>query len=327
MRYLLRRIGFYLVAVWAGLTINFIIPRLAPGDPVGAMLARNRGRISPQAIPALEQQLGVSHAPLWQQYIQYFNNMLHGNLGTSVYYFPTPVKDVIGQDIWWTLMLFGVSVIISFTLGTLLGIVLAWRRGSLMDSIIPPVLTFLSAVPYFWLALLCLFFLGYTLNWFPISGGYDLGTTIGFTPDFILSAGRYALLPAITIVAVSLAGWLLNMRNTMITTLSEDYVLMAEAKGLPQRVVMLRYAARNAVLPNVTAFALTLGFVVGGQLVTEIVFSYPGIGYGLLQAVQNDDYPLLQGIFLMISLAVLVANFLADMAYAALDPRVRQEGS
>jgi peptide/nickel transport system permease protein len=158
---------------------------------------------------------------------------------------------------------------------------------------------------------------------FPLNGGYDTSTTVGWNTDFLFSAVNHALLPAFTIVLASIAGWLLGMRNAMITTLTEDYVLLAEAKGLSQRRVMLSYAARNAILPNVTGFALSLGFVVGGALLTEVVFSYPGIGFALLQAAQNSDYPLLQGIFLVIAIAVLGANFIADLVYVVLDPRVR----
>jgi peptide/nickel transport system permease protein len=257
------------------------------------------------------------------QYFQYLNNLFHGNMGTSFTYFPTPVSTVLLQELPWTLALVGTSVLISFTLGSLIGVLIAWKRGSFIDGVLPPLLTFFSAIPYFWLALVALYILAYTLNWFPLNGGYDTSATIGWNTDFLLSALKHALLPAFTIVLASIAGWMLGMRNAMITTLTEDYVLLAEAKGLSERRVMFSYAARNAILPNVTGFALSLGFVVGGSLLTEVVFSYPGIGFALLQAAQNSDYPLLQGIFLLIALAVLGANFIADLVYVVLDPRVR----
>jgi peptide/nickel transport system permease protein len=323
VKHLLRRIGFYLVALWASITINFIIPRLAPGDPAGALMARFQGRMTPQAIHSLELQFGISHDPLWMQYFQYLNNLIHGDMGTSFTYFPTPVLTVLVQELPWTLTLVGTSVLISFTLGSLIGVLIAWKRGSFIDGVLPPLLTFFSAIPYFWLALISLYILAYTLNWFPLNGGYDTSTTVGWNTDFLLSALNHALLPAFTIVLASIAGWMLGMRNAMITTLTEDYVLLAEAKGLSERRVMFAYAARNAILPNVTGFALSLGFVVGGALLTEVVFSYPGIGFALLQAAQNSDYPLLQGIFLLIALAVLGANFIADLVYVILDPRVR----
>jgi peptide/nickel transport system permease protein len=326
MRHLLRRIGFYLVALWASATLNFLIPRLAPGNPAESLMARLHGRVSPQSLHALEIAFGITHEPLWSQYLQYLNNLVHGNLGISITYFPTPVAAVIAQEIPWTLMLVGVSLVISFVLGTLLGVIVAWRRNSTLDGLFSPLFTFLSAIPYFWLALVVLYILGYLLNWFPINGGYDTTATVpGWSPDFIFSAFQHAILPAVTIVISSIAAWLLGMRNAMITTLSEDYVLMAEAKGLSQRRIMLTYAARNAILPNITSFALSLGFVVSGALLTEIVFSYPGVGYALYQAVENLDYALLQGLFLIIAIAVLGANFLADLVYVALDPRVRLE--
>ncbi|MBA2287149.1 MAG: ABC transporter permease [Ktedonobacteraceae bacterium] len=323
MKHLLRRLSFYLVALWASITINFIIPRLAPGDPAGVIMGRFQGRMNPQAINALRLQFGLSNDPLWIQYFRYLNNLLHGDLGTSFHYFPTPVATVLAQQVPWTLTLIGAALVISFVLGTLLGVIIAWQHGSLLDSILPPFLTFFSAIPYFWLALILLYLLAYLLNWFPLSGGYDTSTTIGWNSDFLFSAFYHALLPAITIVLASIGGWVLGMRNAMITTLTEDYVLLAEAKGLTQVRIMFAYAARNAILPNVTGFALSLGFVVGGSLLTEIVFSYPGIGFALLQAAQDLDYPLLQGIFLLIALAVLGANFIADLVYVALDPRVR----
>lgn len=325
MRHLLRRAGFYLIAIWASITINFLIPRLAPGDPVQAFMARMHGRISPQAQRALEIAFGVSHDPVWVQYFQYLSNLFHGDLGTSIMAFPNSVVSVIAQDLPWTLLLVGVSLVISFVVGTFLGVIIAWRRGKTLDVVLMPVFTFLSAIPYFWLALIMLYFLGYELQWFPLYGGYDAESTMpGWSPDFILSASYYAILPALTIVISSIAGWLLGMRNAMITTLSEDYVMMAEAKGLPQRRVMFTYAARNAILPNITGFALSLGFVVSGSLLTEIVFSYPGIGYTLFQAVEAQDYALIEGLFLIITLAVLAANFLSDIVYVMLDPRVRR---
>jgi peptide/nickel transport system permease protein len=325
MRHLLRRLGLYLVALWASITINFFIPRLIPGNPAEALISRLHGRVSPAALKALEIQYGINHDPLWQQYFQYMGNLAHGDLGTS---FTTlqPVSLAIARDLPWTLALVGVALIISFVVGTVLGVIVAWRRNGVIDGTLMPFFTFISAIPYFWLALALLYGLGFVLNWFPLNGGYDVNNvTPGWNLDFFISASQYAILPAITIIVGSIAGWMLGMRNAMITTLSEDYILMAEAKGLPQRRVMLAYAARNAILPNITSFALSLGFVVSGALLTEIVFNYPGIGYALLQAVDNKDYPLMQGLFLIISVAVLIANFLADLIYVILDPRVRNE--
>ncbi|HEX4207762.1 MAG TPA: ABC transporter permease [Ktedonobacteraceae bacterium] len=328
MRFLLRRIGFYVITVWVSISLNFLLPRLVPGDPAQAVMARFRDRaIDPEALQALEIQFGVSHAPLWQQYLQYLSNLLHGNLGISTSYYPTPVASIIMQRMPWTLFLGLITVILSFLLGTLLGIINAWRHGSKLDTVVSPMMMLISGIPYFWVALICLYLFAYTVNWFPLTGGYDDGLIPNWSADFILSALQHAILPAITIIISSIAGWMLTMRNAMITTLSEDYVMMAKAKGLSSRRVMLIYAARNAILPSVTGFALAIGFIVGGQLFTETVFSYPGIGYALVQAVGSKDYSLMQGLFIILTLTVLAANFFADLLYGLLDPRVRQERS
>ncbi len=331
MRHVIRRIIFYICAVWVAVTLDFFIPRLAPGDPVAALVGKmsTKGYVTPQMEQTLSAMFGLNTSdPLWLQYLKYLNNLLHGNLGNSIQYFPTPVATIIGQDIWWSVMLGGVAVFISFMVGCLIGIITAWKRGSALDTMLSPLMNFLSAIPYFWLALLSLFLFSYLLSWFPLSGGYDSADIDpGWTFDFISSVVQHAFLPALTLIISSVAGWMLTMRNSMITTLSEDYVLMAKAKGLTGWRVMFWYAARNAVLPNITGFAIAIGAIVGGQLLTEMVFSYPGIGYALLQAVQQQDYAMVQSIFLIITLAVLGANFLADMLYTFLDPRVRQERS
>jgi peptide/nickel transport system permease protein len=214
--------------------------------------------------------------------------------------------------------------VISFVLGTVLGTLVAWRRGSWIEGILP-VSTFFQAMPYFFLATLLLLFFSTDLKLFPDNGGYDFANhTIGFNAAFIVDALKHSVLPGVTIIGASLAGWILGMRNMMVTVMDEDYVLLAQAEGLrPRRVVW--YAARNAILPSVSGFALALSFVVTGSLLTEIVFSYPGIGNVLYQAVIGEDYPLVQGIFLIITFVVLAANLLADVVYVALDPRTRQE--
>jgi peptide/nickel transport system permease protein len=213
--------------------------------------------------------------------------------------------------------------VVSFVAGTLVGIVVAWRRGSWLDGVLP-VATFFQAVPYFFFALLVLILLGSDLGAFPISGGSDPGVDIGLNGPFVGSVLYHGFLPMVTIVISSIAGWIVGMRNMMVTTMDEDYVLVAQAKGLPKSRVIY-YAARNAVLPSISSFANALSFVVAGSLLTELVFSYQGIGSLLLSAVQSEDYPLIQGIFLIITFAVLAANLLADTVYVLLDPRTRQE--
>ena len=327
MRYLLRRASFYLVALWASVTFNFIIPRLMPGNPAEAYIAKVRANnVTPQFLHALEQEFGVNTGvPIWQQYFTYLGDVLHGNLGVATSQFPHNVSEVLAQGLPWTIGLVGISVILSFFIGTLIGMLIAWKRGSLFDTTIPPILTFLSAIPYFWMALALIYVFSIFWNVLPNEGGYDVyNTVIGWNTDFLLSLIRYGFLPVVTLIIGSLSGWVLTMRNTMVTTLAEDYVLMAQAKGLPERRVMFNYAARNAILPSITSFSISLGLVVSGALLTEIVFNYPGIGYYLYQGVQNNDYALIEGCFLVIALAVLIANFLSEMVYTLLDPRVRQ---
>ena len=234
------------------------------------------------------------------------------------------MSTVISGALPWTLGLVGVATLISFVLGTLIGVLVAWRRGTWLDNLLPAT-TFFQAAPYFFIAFLALQVFSTSLGWFPDVGAYSQGTIFpGWDATYIGDVLQHAVLPAATIVLCSAAGWIIGMRNVMLTTMDEDYVLIAQAKGLPrQRVVW--YAARNAILPSVSNFSLAVGFVVSGALLTEIVFSYPGLGWILLQAVGNRDYPLLQGIFLIIVIAVLAANLLADFVYIFLDPRIRQE--
>jgi peptide/nickel transport system permease protein len=324
MRYLLRRLGFYLLAAWASLTLNFLIPRLAPGDPAMALQAQFQGRLDPAALAALERAFGFTDEPLWIQYGKYLGSLARGDFGISLAFFPTPVTEVIGEGLLWTLLLAGMGVVLSFGLGTLLGAVTAWRRGGWLDSITAPALVFLGAFPYFWLAMLLLFFLGFVGGWFPVRHAYSDHLEPGLTLEFVLSVLHHAVLPALSIVLASLGGWLLGMRNTMIAILAEDYITMAQAKGLSELRVMLGYAARNALLPSVTGFGMALGFVLSGSLLTEIVFSYPGQGYLLFWAVKSKDYPLMQGLFLSITVAVLAANWLVDVAYVLLDPRTQR---
>jgi peptide/nickel transport system permease protein len=280
-------------------------------------------------LKTLEAQFGLNTSdPIWLQYLKYLGNLLHGDLGISTTFYPATVGDVISQNIRWTLVLLTVSVLLSFTIGTLIGIVLAWRRGSFLDSSVTSAMTFFYSILYPWLALLAVYFLGYKFGWFPFAFGYDATqVTPGWSLDFLQNAAYHSILPALTIIVSTVAGWMLTMRNSMITTLSEDYVLMAQAKGLSSRRVMFAYAARNAILPSVTGLAIAVGAVVGGQLLVEKVFSYPGIGYVLYQAIQGQDYALADGVLLLVVIATVVMNLIIDLTYTLLDPRIRQERS
>lgn len=325
MHYILRRLGFYALAAWVSLTLNFLIPRLMPGDPAAAIFARFRGQLQPEQIQAMREAYGLTDAPLHIQYVQYVSNMLQGNLGISISAFPAPVTSVISTGFFWTLLLGGMALLVSFVFGNILGILSAWRRGSFVDSVLPPILIFIGSFPFFWLALVALYFLSFELGWFPLRHAYSDRLTPNWSLAFVGSVLYHLILPAGAIVVVSIGGWLLGMRNTMINILGEDYITMAEAKALSERQIMFNYAARNALLPNITAFGMALGFVIGGQIIVETVFAYPGLGYQLTKAVSNLDFPLMQGIFLMITLAVLGANLIIDLLYVRLDPRVRAQ--
>jgi peptide/nickel transport system permease protein len=325
MQYILRRLGFYALAAWVSLTLNFLIPRLMPGDPAAAIFARFRGQLQPEQIQAMREAYGLTDAPLHIQYFQYVTNMLQGNLGVSISNFPAPVTSVMATSLVWTLLLGATALVVSFVFGNILGILSAWRRGSLIDTALPPLLIFIGSFPFFWLALMALYFLSFELGWFPLRHAYSDRLVPAWSWEFVVSVLYHLVLPAGAIVVVSIGGWLLGMRNVMINILGEDYITMAEAKALSQRRIMFNYAARNALLPNITAFGMALGFVLGGQIIVETVFAYPGLGYQLVKAVSNLDYPLMQGIFLMITLAVLGANLIIDMLYVRLDPRVRAQ--
>ncbi|NTW38882.1 MAG: ABC transporter permease [Cellulomonadaceae bacterium] len=327
MRFLVRRLAFYAFTAWAAITINFFLPRVMKGDPISAYLQKNQGDVSPEAIDSLRTLFGLdSTKSLLQQYIDYWGLLFHGDLGRSFSRGLAPVTDIIATALPWTVGLVGLATVFSFIIGTSLGALIGWRRGSRADAVVP-VATFFSTVPYFWMGLIVIAVFSTTLGWFPASHAYGKGSAPEWNWGFVAEVIHHGTLPAITIVVASLGGWVLGMRNMMMTVLDEDYVTVAQAKGLKPRRVLVNYAARNALLPQLSSFALSLGFIVGGTLVMELVFSYPGVGKLLLDATTAKDYPLMQGLFLVIALAVLLANIMADIAYAILDPRTRQMGA
>ncbi|POH62956.1 peptide ABC transporter permease [Cryobacterium zongtaii] len=326
MWYPLRKLGLLLLTAWAAITLNFLLPRLMPGTPADAAIAKlaQNGPVDPATRAAIEAQLGVPTGDVWSQYVQYLGNVSRLDFGVSYTFFPQSVSSLVLNALPWTLVMVGLVTIVAFVLGTLLGVLAAWKRGTWLDTL--PTLggTFTSAFPYFWTALLLVFFLGYTLKWFPTSGAYGLEATPNLSLAFIGDALGHAWLPAVTILVTSVGGWILGMRNNMINTLGDDYVTFAEANGLRTHTVAIKYAARNAILPNLTGFGLALGGVVGGSLLVEQVFNYPGVGYLLFNAVTNQDFPLMQALFLMITISILLANFLVDILYGLLDPRTRR---
>ncbi len=330
MAYFLRRTAFFLLTLWAAVTLNFIIPRLQPGDPAQAIVQRLAGQsktVDPAQVHAIQLMLGAPTGNIFTQYWSYLGSVAHGNFGLSYAYFPYSVTHMIGQTLPWTLVLVGSTQIIAFVIGTLLGSFAAWRRNTRFDSIVSLGSTFIGTLPFFWIALLLLYIFAFVLNMLPESGGYSGGATPGFTLGFIGDAAYHSILPAMTILVTAPIGWILGMRNNMVQTLGEDYTRLARAKGLKERRIALTYSARIAVLPNVTGLALSLGAIMGGTILIEQIFDYPGMGRLMFQALSNRDYPLMQAIFLFTTVGVLLANLFADFLYGILDPRVRRGGA
>src|SRR5579885_3647782 len=326
MRWFLRRLLFYAFAIWVALTLNFLLPRLMPGSPIGGVLQHlspAQIQSNPGIIKTYEALLGGGNKSVWQDYVAYLHRLSHLNLGVSTSNYPASVSQVIGRVLPYSIFLVGVAFVISFLLGIGIGMVAAWRRGGAFDTIVVPVFMALSAFPAFFTGLMGVYFLGLELNWFPIQHAYDSTLVPGFHWHFLTSVFRHSQLPILVIVAAYTGGWVLNMRTVMINTVGEDYVAMAQAKGLRDRRVMTRYAGRNAILPPLNGFANQFAAAVGGLVFIEYVFSYPGAGLTLQQAALGNDYPLTQGLLLIFALAVIVANFVMDMLNLILDPRVR----
>ena len=326
MRFFLRRLAFYVFAVWVALTLNFLLPRLMPGDPIGGVLQRlspSQIQSNPGIIKTYEALLGGGNTSIWHDYVAYLHRIVHLDFGVSTSNYPAHVSEVVGRVLPYSIFLVGVAFLIAFGLGITLGMFAAWRRGGGFDTVVVPTFMALSAFPAFFTGLIAVYFLGLKLNWFPIQHAYDSGLVPGFDWAFLSSAFRHSQLPILVIVAAFTGGWVLNMRTVMINTIGEDYVTMAHAKGLRDRRVMTRYAGRNAILPPLNGFAAQFAGAVGGLVFIEYVFSYPGAGLTLQQAALGNDYPLTQALLLVFAFCVIGANFVMDMLNVLLDPRVR----
>jgi len=324
MSFVLRRLGLYAAAFFVAATINFFIPRLMPGNPVDIMFARINSSLPPEAKAALLETFGFAAGPLHLQYLQYMKSVFTWDLGLSVRFYPLTVAEVLGRALPWTLLLAGTASVLAFAVGSLLGIFAAWRRGGMLDTLASPGALALQSIPAVVVALTSLFVFGLVLEWFPTSYAFDPALDPGFDRTFISSVLYHAVMPIFSLALVHLGGYLVTMRNNMIGQLGEDHVVMGMAKGLSDRRVMFNYAARNALLPSMTAFALTLGAVMGGSLVTEVVFNYPGLGNLLYLGIVSRDYPLIHGQLLIMTLAMLTANLTVDLLYVFLDPRLRK---
>ncbi|HSM55682.1 MAG TPA: ABC transporter permease [Candidatus Sulfomarinibacteraceae bacterium] len=320
-RYFARKLLIYLLTFFLAVTIDWLIPRFMPGNPVQTMLSRAAMRAeSAEVMYGYYTRAFGLDLPVWRQYLNFWYALLQGDLGTSVFLFPQPVTQVILKAVPYDIILLLPSILLSWYAGNKFGAYAA--RSRRLDNTLLPIGYILTATPYMWLAILLGWSLGIVLGIFPISGAYSLSLRPSFSWEFISSVLRHWFLPFASLFLVGFGGWAIGMRNMIIYELEADYSHYLEALGAPRSLVR-KYAFRNAILPQITGLALQLGVIVAGALATEIVFSYPGIGYLILQAIQNQDYFLLQGCFLFIIVGVLLANFIIDIAYVLVDPRTR----
>jgi peptide/nickel transport system permease protein len=329
--YVARRLVILLATVFISMTVVFFVPRLVPGDPLGAIFANMAsvgGSVNaPELVAEYRVRFGLDR-PLWEQYLSFWRELLRGNLGFSISNFPAEVSDMLLSALPWTIGLLLVTTLLSWILGSIIGAVVGWRgrRAGGWRALVPVALV-LYTIPYYILAIILVFSFAFHWPIFPLSGAYSVGTQPGWNSAFILDVLRHAILPALSILLVSLGWWFLSMRSLIITLKGEDYILNAEARGIFERRIMWGYAFRNALLPQATGLAISLGHIVGGALITEVIFAYPGIGYRIYNAINSLDYPLIQGGVLLIILSVAAANFLIDILYPLIDPRIRYEGT
>jgi peptide/nickel transport system permease protein len=321
-RYFGRKLLIYILTFFLAVSIDWLIPRFMPGDPIQAMLAR--ASLKAEAAKAMytyyTQAFGLD-LPVWQQYLSFWNALFHGDLGTSVWLFPQPVLKIIMNAVPYDILLLLPSILLSYWAGNHFGAFAA--RSKRLDNTILPIGYILTATPYPWLGLLLAWLFGLVLPIFPIAGAYSFSmVSTKLSWPFVTSVFEHWCLPFASLFIVQFGGWAIGMRNMIIYELEADYSHYLEALGAPRRLVR-KYAYNNAVLPQLSGLALSLGAIVAGALGTEIVFSYPGIGYLILQAIQNHDYFLLQGCFLFIIIGVLLANFIIDIVYVLVDPRTR----
>jgi len=329
INYLLKRLLNYIITLIAAFTLVFFISHFAPGDPIGALLTQMslRGQQIPDAQKLVEdyKKMFGLEGDLFTQYVRYLSQVLRGSLGISIAFFPSPVESLIARALPWTIGLLSITTIISWILGNLFGALVGWSDKSSINKVVAGVCLILSRIPYYVLAIILILVFAYYIPLFPPSGAMRMGSTPRLTLDFVLSLLRHATLPALSITLASLGGWVISMRSLMVNIQGEDYLLFAESKGLKRSVILMRYAVRNALLPQVTGLALSLGYIVSGAILTEAIFAYPGIGNLYITALGLNDYNLIQGMTLLIIFTVLTASLIIDLLYPLVDPRIRYE--
>ncbi|WP_240230917.1 ABC transporter permease [Devosia lacusdianchii] len=324
MSFILRRLGFYIAAFLVAATANFILPRLMPGNPVDIMFSQQNSTLTPEARQALIETFGFASGPLHLQFLDYMKSVFTGDLGYSIRFYPQTVNQVLAYAAPWTILLAGTATMLAFAIGSTMGSFAAWRRGGKFDAIVTPASLAVQATPAVVVAISVLFIFGVALRWLPTSYAFAPSLDPAWSWQFFGSVFVHGLMPICSLMVVFVGGYLVTMRNNMVGQLGEDHVTMGVAKGLSDRRVQFNYAARNALLPSVTSLGLTLGAILGGSLVTEVVFNYPGLGQTLYIGIVTRDYPLIQGQLLIMTFATLIANFLVDILYVFLDPRLRK---
>ena len=329
VKYILKKLAVFLIVFFGALILNFVLPRLIPGDPAYTVyedvLREGGGSINLTYLHQLEVEYGISNKPIYVQFFTYVIDLFHGNLGVSIAYYPVPVATILAEALPWTLFLVISSITLSFFIGNRLGRYAGMNRNTSKDLAVDLFAMFMAAFPAFVLAFIMLDIFSVYGKLFPIGGAYSSNVNMGFNAPFIISVLYHAVLPVATIMLTSLGGWVLGMRNNIIPNVNSDYINFSENLGMKD-YQLKRIAYRNAILPNLTGFSMSIGLSVSGVIIEESIFSYPGVGLYMITAIDNLDYPLLQGIFLMVIIAVLVGNLVVDILYGFLDPRIKQEG-
>lgn len=326
--YVLRRTGLLIVVVVLAFTANFLIPRLIPGDPIQAELAQraaiqgSQGVDVKAAAQALDQKFDLN-APIWQQYLAYWNRLLHFDLGYSIQNYPETVAAEVRATIFWTFGLLGISIIIAFVLGCLLGAALAWPTAPRAIRALGPIFMVLGSVPQFLIGLALIFVFSTVFRVLPGGGAFNSSEVAGFNLSSLFDILHHSILPAGALILGLAGSWAVGMRGTMVSVLGEDYILFAEAKGLSPARVFFWYGVRNALLPQITGLAVALGTAVSGAILVEVVFNYPGVGFLLFQAIAQKDFFTIQGVVLVLIASLAATLFVVDLLYPLIDPRVR----
>lgn len=328
--YLVRRLAIFFLTIWIAASLIWVIPRLAPGDPITAMvnrMIRTSGYVenSDKIIEGWKERFGLND-PLPVQYVRYMGNIVRMDFGYSLAYFPTTVGQIVGQALPWTLGLLLIAVVITFVLGNFLGALLAWSKTPRFIKLLVPVGMIFTSIPSILAAIFLIYIFSFILNWFPMRGSYGLGMQPALTPEFIVSVIKHGTLPALAIVLVSYGYWTLGMRGMMITVEGEDYMHLARAKGLRPLYILYRYMVRNAILPQVTALAITIGTLVSGQVLVEYIFTYQGMGTIIFNAISTQDFPVIQGTSFILILMTALAVLIIDLIYPLIDPRISYQG-